>query len=101
IIFGMAFDLRVAQTESIVPGVLWVIVLFSGVLGLNRSFSAEVDRGSLAALLLAPMDRSALYFGKLVANLLFTLLAEVLLLPMMLILFDVNLFRPWILLALL
>ncbi len=101
ILFGMAFDLRVAQTEPIVPGVLWVIVLFSGVLGLNRAFGAEVDRGSLAALLLAPMERSALYFGKLLANLAFTLLAEVLLLPMMLILFDVNLFRSWILLALL
>jgi heme exporter protein B len=101
IVFGMAFDLRVPQAEMIVPGVLWVVVLFTGVLGLNRSFAVEVDRGSLAALLLAPVDRSALYFGKLVANLLFTLLAELLITPIMLILFDVNLFQPLILLALL
>lgn len=101
VIFGMAFDLRVPQAEMIVPGVLWVVVLFAGVLGLNRSFSSEVDRGSLAALLLAPVDRSALYFGKLVANLVFTLLAEVLILPVMLVLFDVSLFHPLVLAALL
>jgi heme exporter protein B len=101
LIFGMAFDLRVPQAEMIVPGVLWVVVLFTGVLGLNRSFAVEVDRGSLAALLLAPVDRSALYFGKLLANLVFTLLAEVLIVPVILILFDVNLFQPLVLLALL
>lgn len=101
IIFGMAFDLRVPQAELIAPGVLWVVILFAGVLGLNRSFGAEVDRGSLVALLLAPMERSALYFGKLLANLSFTLLAEVVILPVMLVLFDVNLMQPLILLALL
>jgi heme exporter protein B len=101
IIFGMAFDLRVPQAEMIVPGVLWVVVLFTGVLGLNRAFSAEVDRNSLVALLLAPVERSALYFGKVLANLIFTLLAEALILPVMLVLFNVNLFHPLVLTALL
>jgi heme exporter protein B len=101
LIFGMAFDLRVPKPEMVAPGVLWVTVLFMGVLGLNRAFGAEVDRGSLAALLLAPVDRSAIYFGKLLANLLFTLLTEALLLPVVLVLFDVPLFHPIILAALL
>ena len=74
---------------------------FTGVLGLNRSFGAEVDRGSLSALLLAPVDRSAIYFGKLLANLVFILVTEILLLPVILIIFDVNLFLPQILLGLL
>ncbi len=101
LIFGLAFDLRVPKQEMVVPGVLWTTVLFMGVLGLNRTFGAEVDRGSLAALLLAPVDRSVIYFGKLLANLLFTLATEVLLLPVMLVLFNVSLFHPVILLALL
>jgi heme exporter protein B len=101
IIFGMAFDLRVPQSELIAPGVLWVVVLFGGVLGLNRTFNAEVDRGSLAALLLAPMAHNALYLGKVLANLLFTLLTEAIILPVMLVLFDVNLFHPLVLAALL
>jgi heme exporter protein B len=101
IIFGMAFDLRIPRSSMVVPGILWVIVLFAGVLGLHRSFGAEVDRGTMAGLLLIPVDRSAIYFGKFLANLLFMLLMEALLLPLLLVLFDVSLFHPWILLGLL
>lgn len=102
VIFGLAFDLGSNPTmDIIVPGILWVIVLFAGVLGLHRSFGAEVDRNTLAGLLLVPVDRSAIYFGKLLANLLFMLLMEALLLPVMLILFDISFFQPWILLGLL
>lgn len=100
VIFGLAFDLRVSRTELVVPGMLWVIILFAGVLGLHRSFGAEVDRGTLAGLLLVPVDRSAIYFGKFLANLLFMFLMEILLLPVLLVLFDVSLFQPWILLGL-
>jgi heme exporter protein B len=101
VIFGMAFDLRVPQSSMVAPGVLWVVILFAGVLGLNRTFGAEVDRGSLAALLLAPVDRSAIYFGKTIANLVFTLVTELVILPVILVLFDISLFHPLILLSLL
>lgn len=100
IIFGLAFDLRVPDPEMVAPGVLWVVLLFTGVMGLNRSFGAEVDRGSLPALLLAPMDRSAIYFGKLLANLFFMLATLAIILPTMLVIFDVNLMQPWILVSL-
>lgn len=100
IIFGMAFDLRIERPTMVVPGVLWGVLLFSGTLGLNRSFSAEADRQTLMALLLAPVDRSALYLGKFFANLLFLLLMMVVLLPVILFIFDVSLFRFWILVAL-
>lgn len=99
IIFGMAFDLRVPKAEMVAPGVLWVIILFAGVLGLNRSFGAEMDRGTLPALLLAPMDRSAIYFGKVIANLFFTLGAAAVILIVMFFIFDVDLLQPLILLA--
>lgn len=101
LIFGLAFDLRVPEAKMVVPGVLWVVILFSGVLGLNRSFGAEVDRGTLAALLLAPVDRSAIYFGKLLAQLCFMLLNSAIILPFTLILFDINLMQPWILVGVL
>lgn len=100
IVLGLAFDLRVPESEMVAPGVLWVVVLFGGVIGLNRTFGAEVDRGSLSALLLAPMDRSAIYFGKLIASLVFMLATEALVLPVILVLFDVSLFQPLILLGL-
>lgn len=100
IVFGLAFDLRVPDAASVAPGVLWVVVLFGGVLGLNRSFGAEADRGTLAALLLAPMDRSAIYFGKFLAGLVFMLVTVALVLPVILVIFDVSLFQPLNLLGL-
>jgi heme exporter protein B len=99
IIFGMAFDLRVPEAEMVAPGVLWVIILFAGVLGLNRSFGAEMDRGTLPALLLAPVDRSAIYFGKVIANLIFTLGTAAVILVVMFFIFDVDLLQPLIILA--
>ena len=101
VIFGLAFDLRVPRTELVVPGILWVIILFSGVLGLHRSFGSESDRGTLTGLLLAPVERSAIYLGKAAANLLYFLIVEALLVPALLILFDVNLLKPLILAGLL
>lgn len=100
IIFGMAFDLRVPRSTMIAPGVLWGVMLFTGLLGLNRSFSAEMDHNTLLALLLTPVDRSAIYLGKLFANFLFMALTMAVLLPVMLFIFDVNFFAPWILLTL-
>lgn len=100
VIFSLAFDVRVPNMKMVAPGVLWAVVLFAGVLGLHRSFGGEMDRGSLAALLMAPVDRSAVYFGKLLANLFFMLTMELMVLPVALVVFDVNLFRLWILVGL-
>ena len=57
IIFNFAFELRVPSMAMVAPGILWVAVSFAGTLGLNRAFVIEQDKGSLAGLLLAPVDR--------------------------------------------
>ena len=101
LIFGLAFDLRVPEANMVGPGVIWVVILFSGTLGLNRSFGAEVDRGTLAALLLAPVDRSAIYFGKFLAQLCFMLLNTAIILPTTVVILDIRLMQPWILLGVL
>lgn len=98
LIFNFAFELRVDNVRQVLPGVLWVAIAFSSMLGLNRSFVLEQDRGSLEGILLAPVDRSALYFGKMLGNLMFMLAVEVILLPVIVVLFNVNVFQPGILL---
>jgi heme exporter protein B len=100
VVFGLAFDLRVPRPEMVVPGVLWVVLLFGGVLGLNRIFGAEVDRGSLAALLLAPVDRSAIYFGKLIVSMTFQTATVLLAAAVTAVIFDANLLHLWILVGL-
>lgn len=92
IVFNFAFQLRVADMKTVVPGMLWVAISFAGTLGLNRAFVIEMDKGSLAGLLLAPMDRAAIYFGKTLGNLLFMLIVEAVLLPLIMIFFNLSLF---------
>jgi len=99
-IFNFAFELRVPDKSVVIPGVLWVSIIFSGVLGLGRAFISEKDRGSMAGLLLAPVDRSAIYFGKMIASLIFIFVMEAILLPLMVVFFNIN-FISWPLLLLL
>ncbi len=91
IVFNFAFELRVPDMKMVAPGIVWVAISFAGTLGLTRAFAIEQDKGSLAGLLLAPVERSAIYFGKLLSNLLFTLIVEAVLLPLILIFFNISL----------
>jgi heme exporter protein B len=68
---------------------------------LNRSMAMERDQGNFDALLLAPVDRSAIFFGKLVGNFIFTIAVGLLLLPLMTVLFSFTMLRPWMLAVLL
>src|SRR3989337_2264300 len=74
LIFNFALELDVRARQSVTAGVLWVTFAFAGTLGLNRAMAVEKDRGCLDGLLLAPVDRSAIYFGKTVGNLIFMLM---------------------------
>jgi heme exporter protein B len=89
VVFSFAFDLRVENTAAVAPGVLWVTVTFAGVLSLGRSFARERDRRTLDGLLLAPVDRSALYLAKVFANLVSMLGVEVIAVPAFIALFNV------------
>jgi heme exporter protein B len=94
LIFSFAFELRVPSMTMVVPGILWVAITFAGTLGLNRAFVIEQDKGSLAGLLLAPVDRSAIYFGKMLSILLFMLVVELFLLPLVMIFYNLWLLTP-------
>src|SRR5512135_1368660 len=98
-IFNFALELDPATRSSVTAGVLWATFAFAGTLGLNRSMATEKDRGCLDGLLLAPVDRSAIYFGKAVGNLIFMLIVEAIVLPVYSILYSVNLFVPGLLLV--
>ena len=97
LIFNFALDLDVSARFSVTSGVLWVTFAFAGTLGLNRSMAVEKDRGCLDGLLLAPVDRAAIYFGKAIGNLVFMLMVEIIVLPVYSALYNVNLFIPGLL----
>jgi len=92
VIFNFAFDLRVDNKAAIAPGVLWVAFVFASLLGLGRTIAAEREKGSMDRLLLCPVDRKAIYLAKLLGNLLFIGVVEIVALPVFAALFDVPLF---------
>lgn len=101
LIFNFALDLQPSLRSTVTPGVLWVTFVFAGTLGLNRSMAIEKDRGCLDGLLLAPVDRSAIYFGKAIGNLIFMLIIEIIVLPVYSVLYNINLLNPGLILVIL
>lgn len=101
LIFNFALELDIKTRQSVTAGVLWATFAFAGTLGLNRSMAVEKDRGCLDGLLLAPVDRSAIYFGKVISNLVFMLIVEAVVLPVYSVLYNINLFQPGLLMVIL
>jgi heme exporter protein B len=93
VLFSFALRLRVDSLRPLVPGILWVILVFAGTLGLGRSMTNEQINQCMDGLLLAPCDRSVIFVGKAMANLLFTLLIALIIVPVMAVLFDESLLQ--------
>jgi heme exporter protein B len=101
LIFNFALELDPGTRRVATAGILWATFAFAGTLGLNRSMAVEKDRGCLDGLLLAPVDRSAIYFGKTISNLAFMLIIEVVVLPVYSVLYNTNLFNPGLIVVIL
>ncbi|MBF0423434.1 MAG: heme exporter protein CcmB [Magnetococcales bacterium] len=90
LVFQAAFEPDPQEAQRLVPGLLWSTVLFTTILGLGRVFQAEEENGALEGLLLAPLPRGAIFFGKWLGNLVLSLLVMTMLVPLTLVLFNVT-----------
>lgn len=88
IIFNFALELDIKTRQAVTAGVLWTTFAFAGTLGINRSMAVEKDRGCMDGLLLAPVDRSTIYFGKTISNLIFMLIVEAIVFPIYALLYN-------------
>ena len=88
VIFNFAFDPGADYIREVAPGILWVALAFSATLGLNKTFAAEKDQDCLQGLMLVPMDRSGIYFGKALGNIFFSLIIALTTLPFFSIFFN-------------
>src|SRR5688572_13056949 len=78
VIFYFTLESRPDVRLAALPSMVWVIVVFTSTLGISRSLAQEHDRGILDALLLAPIDRAVLFYGKLISTWLYSVVVAVL-----------------------
>ncbi|MQF97982.1 MAG: heme ABC transporter permease CcmB [SAR202 cluster bacterium] len=98
VIFNFAFGSSSQLASLIAPGAIWVSITFAGVIGLNRLFVIEHDQGSIIGLLLTPVSRDSIYFGKMLSMFVFLTISEIILLPIYAILFNTSIIHPLFLL---
>lgn len=84
IVYGAALGQAAQSTDvlQISGGLLWALIVFTSLLGLNRSFSHEKEQGCMEGILLVPLDRSVVFLAKATSNLLFLLVVEVIAVPL-------------------
>ena len=96
VIFRFTWDPTAIPATDLAPGVLWVIFTFAGLLGLNRSFGLELADRAYDGLLASPMSREAIFAGKMLANLVFVVAVQALVLPAVALFFDLRVGSAWV-----
>jgi heme exporter protein B len=102
LIFAFSFVKDGRAVPDAAAGILWIAIAFSGTLALGRAFEREKQGETLRALLVAPIDRPALYVGKLLGILILLAAVETLVVPLVALLFQARLFDyAWLMIGLL
>ena len=102
VVFHFALN-RDSVEGDLAAGILWVTLLFAAILGVNRLFVADADQGGFDAFLLAPVDRSALLFAKVVTLLAYLIVLELIAVPAFSILLlgpSIGPALPWLIVTL-
>jgi len=93
LVFNFTLFLDEIRAIELGPGILWVAFVFAATLGLSRSFAIEGENRCLSGLMLSPAPRSAIYFGKLLSNVLFMITMELFVLPLFVVFFNLTLWE--------
>lgn len=91
VMFSYAFEPTAAESRRYGPGLLWIAFLFAGSLMLHPSFAREQSNETLDALRLAPISNFAILLGKMAANFIFLAIAEMILVPIFGVFYDISL----------
>ena len=87
---SLAFYTDPVSSPKVAPGVLWISILFCGILLIGRSWSLERENDAIFGLLLAPIPRSSIYVGKTLSALILLFAIELLLVPLCLVFFQIE-----------
>src|SRR3954467_6156310 len=90
-IFYFTWDQSVVTAADRAPGVLWVVLTFSALLGIQRSFSVEEHDRGIDALLVSPISRESIYIGKAIGNLIFLCAIQIIAIPALALFYNLSL----------
>ena len=93
VIFFFAWDATAVAAIDLAPGVLWVIFVFSGLLGMHRSFGVEEPDRAIDGLIAAPIARESIFLGKAIASLVFVLAIQAVAIPAVALFYNLPLGR--------
>jgi len=100
VMFNFALETELDAARNVATGLLWATILLAGTLGLNRSLAIERENQNIDAILIAPIDRRAIYLAKVISVTIFTLLLEVVLVFVFIVFFNKPFWQPVVLLVL-
>ena len=90
VLTSLAFFLDDERGRRLAPGVLWITIAFTGVLAVGRAWAREREHDAIRALLLAPLSRPGIFLGKLTGSLMFVGAVEFALIPLIALLFRLD-----------
>ncbi len=99
LVFAFGFVREGRPLDDAAAGILWIAIAFSGTLAIGRTFERERQNETLRALLASPIDRAALYVGKLAAVLVLLSAVECVIVPLVALMFGGPFFAQPLMLA--
>lgn len=90
LIFSLSFSLDPDTIKEIMPGIIWVAFGFTAIIGLGKSFLVEVNNDCMEYFQMLPISKGAIYLGKFLGNLLFMLSVEIILFPLFVLFFNLD-----------
>ena len=90
VLFHFSLTITSENASFIVPPLLWISIIFIGTLGLSRSFAIEKENSAITGVLLSPVDRSLLYFAKVISNFLYIFIVQLILTALFILLFNIS-----------
>lgn len=100
VMFNFALGTNLDAAREVSTGLLWATIILAGTLGLNRSLTLERENQTINAMLIAPIDRRAIYVAKVISVTIFTLLLELILVFIFVVFFNRPFWQPVVLLVL-
>lgn len=91
VIFSLSLNNVLSESsviDRVAPGLLWIAFIFSGTLGITRTFASETENGCLEGLRLCPVESAAIYTGKAISCMCMMLVMEIMTLPIFVVLFN-------------